>query len=294
MRPMRRGLLICLFLCLAVRVAAQSIGAQVGTLADLEGQAEVGRGGEWSPATIGAAVEQGDQLRTGSPGRMRVVFLDESVLIIGDNTELIVDQLVFDPEPGVFRSLMRILRGKVRAIVNDRYQQPGSSYEIESPNAIVGVRGTEFVLRFDPVADVSEVVGVGGRARVHSVLDRAGHVVFVTERELTTVARGQFPTAPRRLDDDAFRLYLEGLEFVGAGLPESQTVDHPLLTGTALPPEDRVGTLPLPPAAPANPDAPLTRAEAISERERQRDPSDLVNQSLPIVRSQAGQVGVDF
>src|SRR5262245_43209414 len=60
---------------------------EVGTVAELDGGAEIGRGGTWTPANVGAAIQQGDKLRTKRPGRMRVVFQDDSVLTLSDNSE---------------------------------------------------------------------------------------------------------------------------------------------------------------------------------------------------------------
>jgi len=40
------------------------------------------------------------------------------------------------------RSLMKLLRGKVRATVGSYYQKTGTQYEVETPTAVAGVRGT--------------------------------------------------------------------------------------------------------------------------------------------------------
>jgi hypothetical protein len=115
---------------------------------------------------------------------------------------------------------------------------------VETRTAVVGVRGTEFLIVDDPVADVTDVLGINGRTEVHSVLDRVGNAVFVTERELTRVERGKMPTVPRRLDEVLFRQYLEGLQFIGRGQAESLTVNHPLITGEFVPAADRADAFP--------------------------------------------------
>ena len=82
------------------------------TIASLEGSAEIGRSGTWYPAKLGLAIYLGDELRTPKPGRLRVVFQDDSVLTLGDDSHVVVDEQVFDPNQGTVRSFMRLLRGK--------------------------------------------------------------------------------------------------------------------------------------------------------------------------------------
>src|SRR6185295_4928026 len=135
-------------LALAVLAPAVVRAQDVGNVASVTGNAEVGHGGQWKPATAGMGVQLGDELRT-KDGRMRVVFQDDSVLNLAENTTLTVDDQVFQPEQGSFKSLMKVIRGKVRATVGSVYQKPGSAYEIETPTAVAGVRGTTFIVSFN-------------------------------------------------------------------------------------------------------------------------------------------------
>lgn len=212
---------------------------EVGTVAGVEGSAEIRRAGNTTAATLGAAVQRGDELRTGRPGRLRVVFQDDSVLTLSDNSQVTVDEQAFDIPNGKIQSLMRLLRGKVSAVVSEYYQRPHAQYEIQTSTAVAGVRGTEFAVGYDPRNDVTEVVAVNGRVEVHGVLDMVRRGSFVTSGESTTIARGEYPTPPKRLNDRDFRRYIEGLDFIGKGRPESLTAQHPLLAGASVPQPER-------------------------------------------------------
>jgi FecR-like protein len=259
-KSMHRLLLTLVLLAFAPGAWAQ----EVGTIAELDGSAEIGRGGAWTAASVGAAVEPGDKLRTKKPGRLRVVFQDDSVLTLSDNSELVIDQQVFDPAQGKAQSTLRLLRGKVLALASEYYERARAVYEIRTKTAVAGVRGTEFAVYYDPRAEVTEVVGVHGHVEVHSVLDLLRRGTFVTQGELTSVAQGEFPALPNRLTDRNFRQYIEGLDFVGAGRLESLTIDHPVLVGTSVPQPDRA-----PPATVSSP------AEKSNER-LLRDASDIL------------------
>jgi len=228
---MRRRSMMALMALVALAVLAGSARAQdVGSVADLQGGLDIGRDTTWTPAAIGVPIQLHDELRTAKGGRAVVVFRDGSVLV-----------QVFDPAQSLYQSTLKLLRGKVRALVSDYYKQPRSQFRIETHTAVSGVRGTEFVVTFDPIADVSDVVGVEGQVEVHSVLDPINRGVFVTRMELTRVARGKLPTPVRRLDEPVFRQYLEGLEFIGDGRPESMVHNNGVLLGTDVPVPFRPG-----------------------------------------------------
>ena len=274
----RAALLLLLFLSVAVGVPAQ----EVGTVAAFDGSAQIGRRDAWITATAGAAVQRGDELQTGHPGHMRIVFQDDTVLTISDDSRVVVDEQVFDPNRGETRSVLGLLQGKVSALVSEYYQRSGASYQIKTATAVAGVRGTEFVVTYDPRDDRTEVAGLSGTVEVRGAFDRTGRGVFITAQEVTTVTRGRFPTTPRRLSDALFQRYIEDMDFIGAGAAESLTFNNPLLAGQVVPNADR--------AAVTNTSIAPERRRIIRER---RDASDLLQQP-PAVFGPGGKLRITF
>jgi hypothetical protein len=268
-------------LCLGLGRAAAA--QEVGTIAALEGTAKIRRGTARIDAATGTPIHRGDEVETGRPGRVRIVFQDDSVLTISDASRVVIDEQVFRSEAGTARSLFGLVQGKVSALVSEYYQRPGAAYEIRSATAVAGVRGTEFVMTYDPRGDVTEVAGLHGSVEVWSPFDRARRGVFVSAREVTSVTRGRFPTVPRRVSDTLFRQYLEGIEFIGAGASESLTVGHPVLSGHRVPPPDRAAV-----AAGARTSG--ERARLIREP---RDASDLLHQP-PAIFEPGGRLRITF
>jgi hypothetical protein len=271
-RP-RFGVLAAL-LFLAVPALAQ----EVGTVAQLDGTADIGRSGEWTAAVIGAPIEQGDQLRTGKRGRIKVVFQDDSVLSVSEQSLVVVNDQVFDPAAGQTRSYFDLVRGKLNSIVSDYYARPGTSYEVKTATAVAGVRGTEFSVSYDPDDAVTEVLGFSGQVQVHSLLDPSGPGVIITANESTTVAKGQLPTTPRRFNEKFFRQQLEGFSFIGGGRFESAAVSHPLVAGASVPRPER---------------APAVLPNVVATG-GVHDASTLVGQSPPVVKAVTGQLGISF
>ena len=236
--PRSRALLavLCL-LCLATSAANAE---DVGSIAAMDGTVEIGRDGEWKTAEVGTVVQLGDTIRTGHPGRARVVFRDDTVLNVGHDSQVAVDEQVFDPDAGSFSSVFRVLQGKVRTLVSEYYMEPRAKLQVETPTSVSGVRGTEFIVVYDPDREVTEVIGITSEVTVESVLIPVGRAVIVRPRELSVVARGKYPSAPRQLEEDVFRQYLDGLEFIGAGQQESMVLSNPIVAGAVVPPLDRI------------------------------------------------------
>jgi hypothetical protein len=179
------------------------------------------------------------------------------------------------------RSLIGLLRGKLNAVVGEYYHEPGSSYEVTTATAVAGVRGTEFSVSYDAITEVTEVMAVSGVVHVHSVLDPTGPGVLVRASEVTTVAPGQLPVPPRRVEETVFRQHLDGFNFIGAGRAESLIASSSLRSGAALPPGERA---PGPAAAQRPGYNPMERHDA----------SNLVGECHAIVKATTGQLGIAF
>ncbi len=240
MRGLRIGWLTCaslvpaLLLTLALRVSAE----EVGTVAAVEGVAEIERGGARTPAQNGAAIALGDQLWTGRPGHLRIVFQDDSLLTLDDDSHVSVDEHTFDPTAtSKTRSLIGLLQGKVAAVVSDYYHQSGTRYEIKTRNAVAGVRGTEFSMSYDANSDVTEVIGINGVVSVFSAVDPSAPGILVTANEATTVVASGPPSPPRRLDDLLMRQEQRQIQFMGTGGLESVSSIHPVVGGSVPQPD---------------------------------------------------------
>jgi hypothetical protein len=218
------GLLVCVVACAQAQQEA-------GNLAALQGTLQIERGGVWQTGSIGVPILVGDRVKTGATDRARLVFRDESLLDIGPSTEIGVETFVFDPGRHRVKSVFRLVQGAIRAQVGEYYTEPGANYEIETPSALVSVHGTEFIVRFHPDAEVTEVIGVNGEVNVAGRLAVIGGGVSVGPQLATQVRKGGFPTAPERMSDNRFRQDIEGLQIVGTGRRDGLNVLHPLLGG---------------------------------------------------------------
>jgi hypothetical protein len=247
----------------------------VGTVASTRGAAEIGRGGARSAATVGETVQLGDELHTGSDGQLRVVFRDDSVIDLAENSSLVVDQQVFDPAASHYSSLLQLVAGKARAFVSQYYRTPGAAYEVQTPTAVAGVRGTSFLVDYDPVNDNTDVVGIHGQIEVRSL---TGESVFITAQEATTVWRNAPPTPPQKLDELHFHREIEGLDQMAMGNVGVLAGGHALTGG---------GTVPAPDRAPS-----ASGTVGQLGRDQMRNTGDVLGQPPVIVGATRGSLGI--
>lgn len=226
---------VLVVLAIAARAAAQS---EAGTVAAVAGTLQVHRAGSWQSASIGVPIFVGDRLRTGSSDRAKIVLADDSVLDIGPDTEVTLDTQIFERPRHRFQSLLRLAKGKIRAWVSDYYREPRARYEVETPTAIIGVRGTEFIVVYVPPTEATDVVGIAETVEVAGKLGVMGGSVQVGPRLFTRVEKGRFPSAPQRLDEAAWQQYLQGVDLIGTGRRDGLNVFHPAVMGRVLSPAD--------------------------------------------------------
>jgi hypothetical protein len=262
----------------ALVIAAAAAAEEVGTIASVRGIAEIGRGGTRTAAVVGAPVELGDELRTGPDGQLRAVFRDDSVIDLTESSSLVVDEQVFDPEASRFSSLMRLVQGKARALVGKYYSTPGAAYEVQTPTAVAGVRGTTFMVAYNPDLDATEVIGIHGRVQVRSLDERVGESVYVTSQEMTTVFRDEAPTAPEEIEDRLFHHEIEGLEILAIGSIGTQATTSGLSGGNSVPATEHAPT--------------TTGLVGQLGRDQLRNAGDVAGQPLTVIDATRGSLGV--
>lgn len=105
-----------------------------------------------------AQVFSGDRIITGTVGQAQVKFRDETKLVVGPNSMLVVDEFVFSDGGDVRSFSINAVRGAFRFITGNG---PKDAYTITTPTATIGVRGTEFDFNIDAVGATSVAVFEG-------------------------------------------------------------------------------------------------------------------------------------
>ncbi len=131
-------------------LSATAVRAEDGVIAQVktvDGDAHVERGGQVVAALPGVWLRSSDVLVTGGNGALGVTFVDNSMMSLGPDSRLSLDVFQFDSttNDGVFES--SLARGTLAVKSGKIVQQTPEAMKIRTPVAVLGVRGTEFVVR---------------------------------------------------------------------------------------------------------------------------------------------------
>ena len=121
----------------------------VGQVKTAKGSVHVEREGKRIPANVGMPIRQADTLVTGSDGAVGVTFTDNSLLSTGPNSVLVVDRYTFDSTTHAGRFDASLKKGTLAVVSGKMVKQSPEAMKVRTPAAIMGVRGTEFVVQVE-------------------------------------------------------------------------------------------------------------------------------------------------
>ena len=158
MRTSANGACAAAFLLVALAAPRLTAAVKSAQVSALEGRAQRTRaGGGRSELRIGAAVAQGDVLETAQDARLEILFGDASVLRLGPAAKLQLVEAHFGGARGARKLSARLFFGKLWAKVTAAIHGE-QRFQVETENAVAGVRGTTF--RVDANRDRTVLVRV--------------------------------------------------------------------------------------------------------------------------------------
>jgi hypothetical protein len=134
-------------------VCTHAVAGEAGRIKVSKGDVQIERNGKTLPAAVGASVDVEDTVKTGADGSVGITFHDNSLLSAGPNSELVIERFVFDSTTHQGEFDTRLKRGTLAVVSGKIVKQSPEAMRIKTPAAIMGVRGTEFIVKVDePIA----------------------------------------------------------------------------------------------------------------------------------------------
>jgi hypothetical protein len=140
-------------LTLMLAAATPALGQQpsaAGRVKLVSGSAFIVRGSGLIPAQAGQVVFEADGLRTGIDGKLGVTLKDDTRVSLGPSSEVRVEHFVYAPANGSLALVLKIMRGAVAYVSGQIAKISPDSIRLETPAAIVGVRGTSLAIHVEP------------------------------------------------------------------------------------------------------------------------------------------------
>ena len=171
------------------------LGAPVGKILLVQGKAVLMHKrmprGYW--AKKGLPLFKGDTIITQQKGRIRFELNDRSIVSLASRTKMVINKSVYDPKKKSRLSFLKMALGRGRFLVRKLFDLKRSRFSVKTPTAVVGVRGSDFIIRVTP--QVTEVTALE-KTRLEVVSLAAPEVkpMLVTDFERTTVEIGAPPS----------------------------------------------------------------------------------------------------
>lgn len=198
----------CLLSVVAASAAAQE---RVGISSAVNPQARgTPPSGTVRQLVVGQDILFNERITTSGSGQTQVLFLDESSMTIGPNSDVVIDEFVYDPKSGAGKLAMSTTRGLLRYVGGKLSKQDGA-VTLRTGSAVLAVRGGAFIAHSDPAGktDAIFIYGEGlsviGANAASQTLRRPGFQVTVS-------GPGATPSAPTPVPPGLLAQFLEQLD----------------------------------------------------------------------------------
>ena len=146
-RSIKKTQLTILNLLFAVGLASAN---PIGDITESTGIGTITRNNESVGNSVGTEILLKDEAQTGN-GRMKIVFLDNEVLDMTENTYAFLDEVYYDPDPNLSRMSLNMVQGTARFTSGLGNRIKKKNIKVNTPAAQITINGTDFTTTVDEI-----------------------------------------------------------------------------------------------------------------------------------------------
>ena len=180
-------------------------GAIAGKVTIVKGQVFIVRSGEKIQVKKDTTVLESDVIESQAGGTARITMIDSNLVDVYPKSKVEIAKYVYKPNQDQKDVELKVDFGKIKSTVNQKYDGAKNKFQVKTPSAVAGVRGTVFTAEYDLAKKVSRVVTIEGLVAVTKIIDRERQTppVFVRPDQVVKVDAEQAKTEqPRDLKAD--------------------------------------------------------------------------------------------
>lgn len=227
-----------IFLAATVSMTASSYAddRQAGRFVQLRGSATIERGKSRLSAKLKDGIIASDAIFTGDASRAKLLFIDDSVLTMSENSKLVVQEFIYSKgDQG--KSVFNLLDGKMRSVVGK------TRFEVHTPTAVAAARGT--VIYFDVGMvnnqSYSKIICLEGTVQIRNIVSTVTGQVTLTPGTMVVVKANEpppppVPTPPTELEKAKKAIQGNGGDPGGDTPPASNPPTDPITPQTPVTP----------------------------------------------------------
>lgn len=119
----------------------------IGIVKSVTRDAFVIRKGETTPAVVNMKIMNKDIVKTGPQGAIGFILKDDTVISMGPESQIVIDDFIFDPAQKNMSFIARMLHGTASYFSGQIVKLSPESVRFETPMATIGMRGTHFLVK---------------------------------------------------------------------------------------------------------------------------------------------------
>ena len=122
--------------------------APIGEFTNIKGRVDVAKAGKKArPVKLRDSISVGDIVRTERQSMAEITFIEKSIIRLRSSSRLEISEYLVEKDKT--KGILKLFRGMVHSTVNTAHkkifgQGKNNIYEVHTPTAVVGVRGSEF------------------------------------------------------------------------------------------------------------------------------------------------------
>ena len=174
----------------------------IGSISELRGNAQVLRDKPYG-AELDFSILSYDKVETAN-GRMGITFIDDTQIRLTENSQVLIDEFVFDPNPDKSKMALTFAKGTARFVTGKLNKVPKKNIKIRTNSATIGIRGTDFTITVDELGRSLVILlpNIDGTSSGEITVETGMGIVVLNQPYESTVASAfeQAPTNPVILD----------------------------------------------------------------------------------------------
>ena len=154
--------------------------------------------------TVGDRIQKGDRVLTDARSWVELLLGDGSLVRVAPNSEYQFEKMGLAASKRSFQWVFDLEKGGIRAIVEKSdNKQHEVKFKVHTPAAIMGVRGTEFVLRHNPETNTTELYTLSGEVLFGASLQSAESYQAVKKNMTSLIHKGDAnASSPRQFSNE--------------------------------------------------------------------------------------------
>ncbi len=153
---------------------------------------------------LGQDVLFNERIATTAAGQTQILFVDASTLTVGPNSNMVIDQFVYDPNAGTGKMAASLTRGVFR-FVGGALSKGDNAVTFRAPTATIGIRGGVMLIDVNPDCGAGiatagcnalQVVFAYGKGVTVTGLDGVSQTVTRPGFQVTVAGPGAAPSSP--------------------------------------------------------------------------------------------------